>query len=55
MSRGIVLLSVVLAFAARDIRAESAAVDIAGAETLTNPVIAVDWPDPAIWDGGDGW
>ena len=24
-------------------------------ETFTNPVIAVDWPDPAVWNGGDGW
>ena len=20
-----------------------------------NPVIAEDWPDPTVWDGGDGW
>ena len=24
-------------------------------ETFTNPVIAADWPDPAVWNGGDGW
>ena len=29
-----------------------AAVD---AGTFTNPVIAADWPDPAFWNGGDGW
>jgi len=23
--------------------------------TFTNPVIAADWPDPAVWNGGDGW
>jgi arabinan endo-1,5-alpha-L-arabinosidase len=23
--------------------------------TFTNPVIAADWPDPAFWNGGDGW
>ena len=23
--------------------------------TFANPVIAADWPDPAIWQGGDGW
>ena len=55
MSRGIVLLAVVWAFAARGVRAESTAIDVAVAETFTNPVIAVDWPDPAIWNGGDGW
>ena len=42
------------AFAAVGVCAESAA-DVAGTETFTNPVIAVDWPDPAIWNGGDGW
>ena len=26
-----------------------------GGETFTNPVIAADWPDPAVWNGGDGW
>ena len=27
----------------------------ADAGTFTNPVIAADWPDPAFWNGGDGW
>lgn len=22
---------------------------------FTNPVIPVDWPDPSVWDGRDGW
>ena len=55
MSRGIVLSAVVLAVAARGVRAELAAAAVADAGTFTNPVIAVDWPDPAIWNGGDGW
>lgn len=55
MSRGIVLSAVVLAVAARGVRAELAAAVVADAGTFANPVIAVDWPDPAIWNGGDGW
>ena len=43
-----------MAVAARGVRAELAAA-VADAGTFTNPVIAVDWPDPAIWNGGDGW
>ena len=31
------------------------AVSAFAAETFTNPVIAADWPDPAVYDGGDGW
>ena len=44
-----------MAVAARGVRAELAAAAVADAGTFTNPVIAVDWPDPAIWNGGDGW
>ena len=42
MSRGIVLSAVVLAVAARGVRAELAAAAVADAGTFTNPVIAVD-------------
>ncbi len=24
-------------------------------DTFTNPVIGPDWPDPTVWNGGDGW
>ena len=27
----------------------------ASAATFTNPVIAADWPDPVVYNGGDGW
>jgi len=28
---------------------------VKAADEFENPVIPGDWPDPTVWDGGDGW
>ena len=48
-----VVLSVVLVAVVGGACAGDGAAADAGA--FTNPVIAADWPDPAFWNGGDGW
>ena len=50
-NRFIMLTAAIFIAAANGARADVAA----DAGTFTNPVIAVDWPDPAVWNGGDGW
>lgn len=42
-------------FAVFEIGSDDTAVHRQTVSTFTNPVIAADWPDPVVYNGGDGW